>query len=369
MPLDHYLPATFLASFSSQICQPRRQSLLVVGDVWKKQEPRWDKAENLAAKNNFYTIDNRDPRIIDKIWLGYESAFDGAVNALIEGNITALAWARTLVPFVAAMLVRGPDFNARYENRSFVRDYAQNHKLSVDNTNGARVIELQRLLGPIAAAQWVVSYLEGDEQLITNDVGFAASQNIDTGELGLAIPLDLNHVLTVVPRKKSVIALDQDGIWYPNIKHTSIKAGNENALNNAIVAGAQRFIFGSNKELIARLVLERQDIHSSRGTPEPGEIGFLTGSDARVHEFTWHRLISFLVKSNDDTSASFAVDWEALAKGWCPPIYLPTNLPEFPSSLYRKGDEICAYLYSGEWAMSQFHFEPSAEYHSYKVVC
>lgn len=153
MPLDHYLPATFLASFSQELCQPRRKSLLAVGDVIKKREPRWDKAENLAARNNFYTTDNVDPRIIDKIWLGYESTFDSAVNALIGGNIDALTWARTLVPFVAAMLVRGPDFNTRFESRPFIRSYAQDRKLSADNANGARVMELQRLLGPIAAAQ------------------------------------------------------------------------------------------------------------------------------------------------------------------------------------------------------------------------
>ena len=137
MPLDHYLPATFLASFSSQILQSRRKSLLAVGDVLQKQDPRWDKAENLAAINNFYTIEHDDPRIIDKIWLEFESEFDRAIDALITGHITAIDWARTLVPFVAAMLVRGPDFNTRHESRRFIKDYRQNHSLSADNTNGA----------------------------------------------------------------------------------------------------------------------------------------------------------------------------------------------------------------------------------------
>jgi len=33
MPLDHYLPATYLASFSDDEVIPRRESKILVGDI------------------------------------------------------------------------------------------------------------------------------------------------------------------------------------------------------------------------------------------------------------------------------------------------------------------------------------------------
>lgn len=362
MPLDHYLPATFLASFSPNICQPRRESVLAVGNVLKRKIFS-AKAENLAVQHDFYSLKQQvfwaigkqpNLRLIDETWLKYEGDLAHSIAALIAGEITALAWARTLVPFAASMLVRGPDFNSRFENRPVVRHIMGSVPITPDNTNGARIIELQRLLGPIAAAQWVVSFVTGNEKLVTNDVGFARVQDGNTGDVGIAIPIDLKHVLKILPRKSGVVATIKDGIWCPKIGYESLDAGNESGLNNIMASGAQRFVFGGDEQAIVGLLAKLPPNHLPFPPIEPAQAGFLSGTDASVHHFTWHRLISFLMKlPNTDSPESFDLDWDEIAQGWCPPVALSLNRPIFPSALHRIGDKVIVDFYDGKWALNQ----------------
>src|SRR5829696_8082619 len=159
MPLHHYLPATFLASFSLDSAPPsRRKRRLYVGD---KQEDRVYRtsAAKVAAIRNLYTLvaTEYDTEMVDKIWTDYERNLHKAMTLLIGGEVDAETWVRVLVPFVACMLVRGPDFDKRFERRisALGIDTEAGH-VSKDNTNHARLLELQRLLGPVVVAKWVV---------------------------------------------------------------------------------------------------------------------------------------------------------------------------------------------------------------------
>lgn len=193
MPLHHYLPATLLASFSrDSSTSPRRKRHLYAGDKQEDDVFRTS-AANLGAIKNLYTLvaAGDDPEMVDKTWAGYEASLHEAITLLIAGEVDAKAWVRVLVPFVACMLVRGPDFNERFERRISAFIDAAGDDLSEDNTNLARLAELQRLLGPVAVAKWKALHIRGEEPLITNDLGYAPFVNRPTGEAGIAITLDL----------------------------------------------------------------------------------------------------------------------------------------------------------------------------------
>jgi hypothetical protein len=363
MPLDHYMPAAFIASFAEQIALRRRESVIEVGDVLTGKSFQ-SKAGSIGAQHNFYTL--QDPvtwspskqpnlRLIDDVWQAYEGDLTEALDDLRTGNLTALRWARTLVPFVAAMLVRGPDFNRRFESRPVieaVRDAGRADLPIPDNTHGARLIELQRLLGSVAAADWIVSTIGDDGKLITNDVGHVPTQDKTTGQLGILIPLSSQSMLTVLPNRQNIIAIKRLGTWYPNIRYMTVGRDWALGINNLVAFRAQRFVYGENKTLIAQAMASLPRQHTPGRPIEPADLGFLTGIDAVVHEFTWHRLISFLMNpSHTEANEQFDIDWNLIALGWHPPVMFALNLPMFPTALRRSGDVLAVDFYDGVAAL------------------
>jgi len=119
MPLHHYLPATFLAAFSADTStNPRRERPVWAGD--KRQHKTYRApAARLGAENNLYTLVAGEyaPQMVDEIWKEYERGLSNAIGELIAGMVDARTWARVLIPFVACMLVRGPDFAERFGRR------------------------------------------------------------------------------------------------------------------------------------------------------------------------------------------------------------------------------------------------------------
>src|SRR4051794_39879699 len=157
MPLHHYLPATFLAAFSADTStEPRRDRPLWAGDKGQHKTFR-AQAAKLGAENNLYTLvaEQHDPQMVDETWKDYERGLSNAVGELIAGGVDARTWARILVPFVACMLVRGPDFADRFGRRMAAHgiDDIDGGYAPADNANLARLMELQRLLGPVAVAK------------------------------------------------------------------------------------------------------------------------------------------------------------------------------------------------------------------------
>jgi hypothetical protein len=333
MPLDHYLPATYLASFSEdQKKSSRRRRELIVGDLTQGRCFR-SIAGNVGAEKDFYI------EIVDNIWKGYETVLSNSISALIDGSITAKTWARVLVPFVAGLLVRGPDFNQRFEKRL---EWLNKENLA-SNTNMARVLEFQRLLAPILTAKWKVLSAHSKGSIIINDIGFTPFVSIRTAEYGIAIPLGLRQVLVLIPFRNRVIAKLSEGSWIPVIQYGNLDADNHFALNKVLAESARRFIFGPNEQIIQQFIKVKREMNR---VPEPEELGLISDRLAIVHEFTWHRLVAMLEKSPLEKAAwSFNLDWKAVSAGWAPPVYFPTNLPEFPSSLRRIQDSILVDLY------------------------
>ena len=343
MPLHHYLPASYIGLFSFEKTIPRRNLKLFAGER-RKAKIIHAPAGKLGRVKDFYSLMGKevDSQLIDNVWSDYESELAKVLDKLIEGSINAVEWARTLVPFIACLMVRGTDFNVRFDRRIM----GLGVEVSESNTNYARIFELQRLLGPVCVADWIVSSVQGDGDLITNDLGFAPFRYGPTGEIGLSIPISHTHILQIIPKRSRRIVVAKNGEWFPRIRYLDLSPGNHLGLNESLGNIAQRFIFGPDRDLV-KTYLYQSD--KAPPIPEPYQLGFISGPLAVVHEFTWHRLIGAISKdSNDEDSNKFDLDFEVLAQGWAPPIYFPTNLPEFPSCLTRRGNIIEASFFEVE---------------------
>ena len=318
MALQHYLPATHLASFSLEDAGRRRDRALASGDR-RNGKTFVSTAGKLGAIQNFYTV------AVDDIWAAYESQLEQAVGDLIARHPSAMTWASVLVPFVACMFLRGPDFDQRFRarlehNLGPIPEEAKKYL----NTDYARVMELQRLLAPIAAAKWIVLSVQGSEDLITNDLGFAGFTDSETGETGLAIPLGRRNALGLIPRRRRGVLRLDGGHWVPFIEYRTLERGKQSEINRVGAEWAQRFIFGRDEQTVARY-LSTGD--GPTDVPGPIEFGFVSGPLAMVHEFAWHRLISYIQKDPNDLACltSPVIDWQAVAVGWKPPAILPLS--------------------------------------------
>ncbi len=347
MPRHHFLPASYLALFSNdKVTLPSRERRLVVGDR-NKGNIFSSAAANIGCINNLYTLQNNEnnSQIVDQIWFEYEKELPTAVEQLIQATISAETWTRILIPFVACLFLRGPDFNNRFSRRLNALGLEHNdYSVSPDNINNARLIELQRLLAPVTAAKWAVLRFKKNNTLITNDLGYAVFLNPSTKDFGAVIPLGLNHALTISPQTKRTILRIKNGKWIPQIEYYE-NIDDFVGFNTAIASTAQRFIYGADDATV------KQYLSAKTPPPplEPIQLGFVDGHLARAYEFTWHRLVGVLkLPPTDRKTWEFPLDLEAVSSGWHPFIVLPINLIEFPSALKRSKNTIQIEFYDPE---------------------
>ncbi len=306
MPFQHYLPATYLASFSFDNSGPRRDRRLFVGDK-KNQKTFIAKTGNMCGINDLYKINLIDGIDIDESWSNYEAELDLAIELLINNNISALAWVRVLVPFVTCLLVRGPDFTERFANRFSDLGDINNRA----DTNIGRMFELQRLLPIIATAKWIVTDPNSSTELITNDLGFIPFRNPRNNEKGMAIPISKKHLLMIVPQIFRWIAYFSRGEWKPYIEYTKLDIGDSNSFNHMMGIYSQRFIFGSNEQLVLDNLKE---VTNTAPPFEPYELGFPVHF-GRDHEMTWYRMINFFTYAKPEESSQAYFDLRTIPKG------------------------------------------------------
>jgi hypothetical protein len=338
---QHFLPATYLACFSADGGFPRRRRRLAQGDR-VTGDCIWTAAGNLAKITDLYTLEEHtNPGVVDDIWFEYERRLAECIDQLIAGTISALDWASVLVPFVACLLVRGPDFDERLNERLLSLGFQPSDlEVRPDNSKQARIMEIQRLLAPVLVAQWTVITLREGEPLMTNDWAFVA---VAPGA-GISIPLGRDHVLQVGPRTSGIIAKLESDTWKPVVRAVTTKTSDRLSFNRAMAENARRFLFGSNCALVKKYLPAAAP---ERPGLEPGHLGFVHGVHAVVHEFVWHRFVSALHKGITPNMNGWDFDFyfEGLKRGWVSPLMFPTNLPEFKPGLERKGNEIEVTLY------------------------
>lgn len=332
MPLQHYLPASYIGNFSLDTKNKSSRDRVLFAYNFSTGNLFKTRAKNLCSVNNYY------PEMVDAVWR-YESNLPNALLGLIDNRVDAKVWIRTLVPFVASLLLRAPEFEWRFKKR--IKDLAPENNT---DTNGARLFELQRILAPILAADWIVLEIKGAGSVILNDVGFTPFVDGPTSKCGYAIPLDIKHILILVPNRKRAVAKLINNTWYPMIKYANLLTGHHFSFNRQLAVFALNFIIGPSENSI------KPYINASRPSEpikfEEFHTDFISGSLMAVHEFTWHRLASLLERDPRGVSdGTVEIEYDNLVKGWCPPIILPINLPEFPSSVDVVGEEIIVNLY------------------------
>jgi hypothetical protein len=268
MPLDHFLPATYIAGFSTDTNPIRRERRVWVAD---KQTGKIFEtaASNVCAINDFYTLkssqfDADSRRVVDEQFSYYEGPLANAINLLIRGVVDAHTWLTVLIRFVAGLLVRGPDFNHRFLRRFSDSFRTELGKLDPvfygrDNTNFARILEHQRLLAPICGATWTVLETSGGVEQITNDLGFVGFEHVQTRYRGIAVPLDRHHILTLTPRLQAILAIAKAGTWVPEIHFGKLPDKQHIAFTTTVGAAAQRFVFGPTDRAVTPHVM-KQDL-------------------------------------------------------------------------------------------------------------
>lgn len=347
MPLHHYLPAAFIARFSADMRKiSARKKRVIVGDK-KEQKCFQAPAERVGCINNLYTLadERSSPDVIDQTWAEYEKNLPAALDSLMNQTIDAETWLRVLVPFVACMLVRGPDFEGRFSSRfpPYLHEKLTG-LFDADHANRARLRELQLLLTGALAAKWLVLKAHGKEKIITNDLGYAPFIHPPSGERGLAIPLNQKTILAIIPRAENVpILYAKDNKWVPNIQFLDLSPGNHEGLNRTLTQTALRFTFGPDIPTVQRYV---RGAPENPIAPEPDMLGFPDTVFLRSFEFTWHRLVSAIKRPPSDSNGwDFHLDWGAIASGWYSMPFTPLNLIEFPPALERIEDTIVLNFY------------------------
>ncbi len=343
MARDHYIPASVLGRFSTGLGSRGRERGLVVGRQGKVFEA---KAEDIGLVNRLYDVSSarvvlppgtEDPGSVDGMMTGYEPDLPAALDLLDGGSQVPLQpWLRILVPFAAAMFVRGRDFAARFEGRPFVKVSGMS---GPDNTNTARLIELQRLLAPVTCARWVVLHQAGQESFIINDLGLMPTRDLGLLQDGFAIPIGRRSVVGIFPQRTRTVALYNDG-WRSIIEHRYLDTAEVAAFNRAMADSATDWIAGAERH-----VIQRNLKHLADEPPDPAVLMEQWPFDHQTlvaHDRDWHRLVTATTSEPrpDELPDLQVFDPSCMVGSWCPPVVVTLNMSEFPTGLRRVGNSI-----------------------------
>jgi hypothetical protein len=340
---DHYLPASWIGRFSTDPSVAARDRVIFAGRKGSSKVFQ-TKAEKVGYTNNLYrvsdpvTAGNIDPNTVDTAVSGYESALPVMLDCLDRGELVALQpWLRTLVPFVASIFVRGNDFATRFEARPVIK---MSGVSSSDYTNGARLIEFQRLLAPVLCARWVVLHQKCPEPLILNNLGVMPTRDLGIDEWGWAVPIGMHAILGVFPRATRTIAQYRGGSWRAVIEHGYLNAEEVQFVNRHMALSATEWIIGPDRKVVQQyLPYVGKDDHDAAPIMERWPFDHAT---LVAHLRDWHRLIS--ATANEPTPDALGnlhnVDVSKLSRGWCPPVIMTLNMMELPTGLRRSGNLI-----------------------------
>lgn len=341
MARDHYIPASVLGRFSTETGSTARERQLWAGRSGKVYRT---KARDFGVVNKLYDVNStgiwlpagtEDPGSVDAMINGYEQDLPTALDLLDDAATVPLrTWLRVLVPFVAAMFARGKDFETRFEERPVVKASGMS---SPENTNRARLIELQRLLAPVTCARWVVLHQAGREPFIVNDLGLMLTRDLGSGQDGFAVPIGRHSVVGIFPQRARTVAR-YDEAWQSIIEHRRLGTSEVANFNQAMARCATEWIAGAPRD-----VIERNVEHLAEEPPDPSVIMERWPFDhaTRVsHDRDWHRLVSATAGDPrpDELPDLQVFDPSCMAGAWCPPVMLIINLREqFPTGLRLAG--------------------------------
>jgi hypothetical protein len=224
----------------------------------------------VAFRDNFYALPHGDPGWLADIDLwGYESGLPGALDALSarERGLPTSVWLGNVVPFIAGLLVRGPDVNEGINNEG-------------------RIVEFQELLSPVMCARWSIIHVPQPGSLITSDRAYSFMR--EPPGPGILIPIDPQTAAMLVYDHNREIALRHDGPWMTEIDHVDVVAEFASLANLATAQYAHSEIFGP-----AQGVIEEVARHMSGPSPRiPATIVSPEDCDLSCHIYDYHRALS-----------------------------------------------------------------------------
>jgi hypothetical protein len=351
--LDHYVPALLLGRFSTDPDPAARLRFLTVGrhdgTVYRSR------AENFGGIKNMYDVSHPvssgpNAKSVDRSINGYEKDLAKALDALEDrAPIDMEVWLRTLVPYAAATFVRGADFAARFESRPVVQAFLQtpaddSRLTAADNTNGARTIELERLLAPVLCARWIVLHGDGSRPFIINDLAVSGTRDSGANVSGYVLPISRKTALGIFPRRVGVVANYRSGAWHPPIDHRPTLATNSevSVFNADIARGSTQWIAGQDDRAVRGYMRFFGSSRSS--TPDLMENWKVTFAPYALaaHNKEWHRLLCAMsLNPGPQDEISFdRIDFQTLSRGWCPGYILTMNRHAEITGLLHRGNSI-----------------------------
>jgi hypothetical protein len=322
---QHYVPAAFLGRFSASTSgRSRKRNLWALGTG--TAEPYEKKAEKLAAETGLYDVDDGTlgPDATADVAWGYEGFLTPALDTLSDAQATldAQAWLRGVVPFVAGLFVRGPEFQEEFRQRIAP---ALPH-IGIDpasNATAGRLLDLQTLLAPIMASRFCVLHFTESVDLITSDRGYALAGTPDGREHAYIVPVGRHVALTVVPREAAEPLLWKDGAWQAEVEHRVCADTEAPELNRAMAAFAIRSVFGPSREVVESV---REEIGAA---PAPSG-GLFPVLDPASHLYDYFRVLAATTTGPEGaTAAASMLDW-SLVRGqdWTAPIVVESLFPD-----------------------------------------
>ena len=312
---QHFIPAAFIGRFSANDTGRARKRKVWVRDL-RATKISHRAAANLAREIGLYDVeDDRlgQGRTLDIAW-SYEVSLPGALDQLANHNIALRGevWISTLVPFVAGLFIRGPDFQREFQTRfHFLEGIIES---GGDNATGARLIEFQQLLAPIMAARWTVLHFADDVDLVTSDTGFAGALT-PLGQ-SYVVPLDRHTALTVTPSLSREIVRWTNVGWMAEIEHAWLLGGDAD-LRRAMGAFARHAVYGPTPESVEDAVPEL----GAAPPIGPWLFGAQQGVDLECHLYDYFRVMSAISCSPDEAKAATSnINWGSIGPKWAAPV-------------------------------------------------
>jgi hypothetical protein len=313
---QHYLPAAYLGRFSWKTSKRPRNRPLWVRDL-RSRRPYIRSAEDVAWELGLYDV--RDDSLgqagtADVTW-GYERQLSRAIDALEDKRspLDGRLWLCALVPFVASLFVRGPDFPEEHEQRLTPGVRETIGGSSRDNGTAARLIQFQELLAPVMAAEWHVAHFPADVDLITNDIGYSVASTPD-GE-GYVVPLSRTTALVILGSSSRTVLKWENGAWIAPIDHRPLPAQEVPRLRMALGNFARLSVFGPTEAAVVQGAAKLGTAPKESDSILLG--GSATGVDLECHLYDYFRVLSALRQSPETAQAAAdEIDWAAVAETW-----------------------------------------------------
>ncbi len=267
MPNQHYIPAAFIAGFSDDVrTQPPRERVVT---VMRSGRTFVTKAGRVAYRSNLYTLKNpnsifvskagTDPNIVDHSWKRGESGLPQAIAEVATSDtqgLKAQTWLNVVVPFVAQLFVRGPEFEHRYRER-LARTFGDRDDVPIptipDHINAIRLMEWVRIEYGLLLAEWTVLHNRSDHPYITNDVGyFPIKWNEDATGPSFFVPLRTDVAVLITPAgTPSVLELSGEQWMVATSEHLhATDPAGVIPLNGCIVASCNNEVYGPRAEVL-----------------------------------------------------------------------------------------------------------------------